>query len=456
MRLRVVSARSDAARKPRAASERPLAGGAAHTLARLALGFWVAFSGCESGSEPIQPPPADTTDGGGTVQRGALTVTLTVSGEAAQVASALGAGGSGLPGVEVTIQRVGSAEQFRQVTDSTGQVRFEGLLSGHYDVALVRLLTEAEVRSVSQALGPDFADVNAFGGGGFAEVESPSSQASFDAVAGRRGSLVISEMYQHASLGTATQYMFGRYLELYNNADTTVYLDGMLLVQGIVLLSENPERPCSVMEQWHLDEDGIWSQWHVQFPGSGSTYPVRPGEAAVVATDAIDHRSFGSDLYDLSGADFEGFGSQDVDNPRVPNLIDVGVLRWEFAGIGHGWYPGSAGITVLVQPVDTAGLPTEDFPGFRYPRHRRIPASAIVDLATFLEVPEANLFAPYCNNLVPPAFDRRPARVLNQQLTTSIARKPLATLPDGRVILQRTRTSASDFTRSAPSPGRVQ
>src|SRR5690606_35346715 len=296
-----------------------------------------------------------------------------------------------LSGAQVTVRRVGSSDSRSGVTDANGQASLDELLAGTYDVSVVRLLTPAERAAVSDALGAGFADVNAFGGGGFTQVAPPATSANIGAVAGRRGSIVISEIFQHVAASTTSQYSHGRWLELYNNGDSTIYLDGMLLVRGIGLLFDAPERPCSVMEQYHLDPDGIWSQTHVRFPGSGNQYPVPPGGTVLIATDALDHDEFWPGLHGMSGAAFEGEGSQDVDNPQVPNLIDVGIRRWESPD-GHGWHPGGNGILALVRPIDDlAGLPTADFPGFTYPTYRRIPAEDVVDLVelgTFLPTPE--------------------------------------------------------------------
>ena len=55
----------------------------------------------------------------------------------------------------------------------------------------IRILTSGEVA----ALGVGNEDVNAFGGAGSVRVEAPGPAISVAAYAGRRGSLVISELF---------------------------------------------------------------------------------------------------------------------------------------------------------------------------------------------------------------------------------------------------------------------
>jgi hypothetical protein len=58
--------------------------------------------------------------------------------------------------------------------------------------------------------------------------------------------------------------------------------------------------------------------------------------------------------------------------------------------------------------------------------------------------------------MLDPIYDRQRAALADYRHTGSVRRRVFATLPNGRVILQHTRTSARDFERvPTPTPGRV-
>ena len=64
----------------------------------------------------------------------------------------------------------------------------------------------------------------------------------------------------------------------------------------------------------------------IVLPGSGSEYPVEPGESIIFADTAIDHTEYNSNSMDLSAATFEYYNDlddEDVDNPEVPNVTTL-------------------------------------------------------------------------------------------------------------------------------------
>ena len=212
------------------------------------------FASCSSGDDLVElrPPPPDTTPRniGDTVQRGSLTVTVTAAGETSQAVGALATPADGVPRAHVRIRRVGESPVEVGTTDFLGRVTFTQLLPGRYDITSLRLLNAEETARITEA-DSALAGINAFGGGGRVQVQPPSSTTEVAAVAGRRGSLVISEIHDwwpRVTSGPTAQYTQVTYVEVYNNSDTTVYLDGKILGEGF-WLGERAERV--LVEQLH-------------------------------------------------------------------------------------------------------------------------------------------------------------------------------------------------------------
>ena len=422
---------------------------------------------CSHGDDPVEyreaPPDAPTGNPGDTVQRGSLTVTVTAAGEASQALLALGTPAHRVPGAHVRIRRVGDSPVEVGTTDSLGHVTFTQLLPGRYDITSLRLLSVDEGSQVAEA-DSMLAGISALGAGTRTRVQPPTSTVEVEVAAGRRGSLVISEIldwWPRVASGSTAQYSQARYIEVYNNADTTVYLDGKILGHGLWYvweseLNESSLDNCTEFESWRLDPDGVWSEQHLRFPGTGREYPLAPQEARVVAAQAIDHREVHPELGlpDLSMADFEVVGTgQDADNPAVPNMEHVGFRPSVDAlgrGLVHVYYT-----PFIADNVDLESLPTDKLP-LRDSDYRRFPPATILDLVAVYHDP-ATLDWDYrvCDHLLNPIFDRQAAPIWDGLAGDAIHRRVLGATPNGRAILQRTKTSAVDLVRGARSPGRV-
>ena len=452
---------------------RPHAGFGAPLESRVGRGCWAPLLcwlllACGCGDNPVEidvagtdgPVTGDTT---GAVQRGILTATVRADGDVADALQTLGATGGGVAKDHVNIQRSGESSIRSALTDSLGIVVFADVLPGRYRVTSLRILRRHETQLLS-ATHRDLAGFNALGGGGIATVQLPVATVEVEAVLSHRGSLVLSEVHDWSpavDFGPALHYSQSRYIEVYNNADTTVHLDGKILASALWYVSETSLQAtslddCEEFKRWRLDPEGIWSEWHLRFPGLGREYALAPGHARVVAMQAIDHRAVAPALGfpDLSQADFEVVGTgQDVDNPAVPNMEDVG-LRPSVDALGRGFLRLEPAI-MIVDNVDLESLPIDELP-LRHPAYRRFPGNALLDLATLhFDPATADTDRLLCDRLVNESFDHQAALILDSGAGNSIHRRVLGTMPTGRHILQRTRTSAVDLERGPRTPGRV-
>ncbi|MGD2152894.1 MAG: DUF4876 domain-containing protein [Gemmatimonadales bacterium] len=367
----------------------------------------------------------------------AVGLTVNVEAEDATLAEALG-WSEGVPGAEVRLQRRGTGWVWESaLTDSAGTARFPDILPGSYRLAGYRALTEEEVAELGDRR-------RAFGGGAYLEFSGPREH-TLRLAADEPGSLVISEIYG-TQPNEAGHYFYHHYAEIYNNSDSEVYLDGM--IYGVAY-DWNYCDP-AVWEQAErlvLDGGGVWGRFFYQFPGSGTEYPLAPGGSAVIARDAVDHSQFFPGYPDLSQADFELLGSADVDNPAVPNLLEVSPRSHPE---GHGEDMSLGQLYFLCEAVDPESLPKALTPQRGYPLVR-FPAGRLLDVvATHHYDAYIEQRIPQCHPMVHPSFDQLEGGYVLPAIDVdfSIQRIVLGYTADGRAILQDTNTSAIEFLRA--------
>jgi len=124
-------------------------------------------------------------------------------------------------------------------------------------------------------------------------------------------SIVINEVY-YVGVKNGTRYYEDQFIELYNNSDSVLYLD------GIIVCRLNSIQPV---------EKHVLAEKYYQFQGEGNKFPIQPGSFVVLAQDALDHTAKASNSIDLSDADFEFYNQHgnDTNNEHVPDLINLDV-----------------------------------------------------------------------------------------------------------------------------------
>jgi hypothetical protein len=420
------------------------------------LAALLACAACKHGEitvlEPAAKPP------------GPLAITFVPDGEDAAAAAALG-WTAGIPGAEVIIapsvkpRAWGAGDTATGppidtlLTDSAGRVSIPDLPEGWYYVEVQRWLTDTE----RTRLAPGTALI------GFMTQQTVDRGSVTLSVPGsHRRSLVISEVSNFAEWDPVTlangNYTTGGYLELANNADTTVYLDGLV----IALFTASIERPpqtsrCPGYKQYDDDPDGIWVEYMDSLPGTGHDYPLAPGAVALIATDAINHQAImPAQGLDLSHANFESVGTGDADNPGVPNTVHLpigtnGVWTRQYGMI---FSVELLSAVVLSLPVDTASLPKASKYGSDNGWVLRLPRDHILDMLGAFWPDLVAVWDDLCPSFVNRAFDRQPAPLWWSYLPDgtwhdlgeySIQRKVAYTRSDGRKILQDTRSTEADF-----------
>jgi len=206
---------------------------------------------------------------------------------------------------QVFVNSLSYGHYFSKLSDSLGQAVFPQVLPDIYSVSVTKRLSAAEVEQVVGS--PNERALN----GQLQGLEV--SGVVFDTVVYvtpvALGELLISEIYYNGSPADPIPYYFhDQFLELYNNSQSTIYLDSLIIAD---------------VSFGHTDEDVIHAVHAYMFPGSGSDHPLEPGDFVIVAQDATNHSLANLSSIDLSGADFEYYVKDkgDVDNQEVPNMI---------------------------------------------------------------------------------------------------------------------------------------
>lgn len=383
-------------------------------------------------------------------EAGDLRPGLTVRVELDEVAQDLGAAlgwENGVPDAEVRFHRTGTEFGWRTATtDSSGVVHFPDATRGKWRIAALRAVGLDDGRGAVDR-------VRALSDGRFVRVEG-ATEAALRLRPDDPGSVVISEVYATSPFVAETQYDFHYYIELYNNSSRTVFLDGMIVGPNVNISNRGAEnRTCHDSRPFRTDSLGVWARYFHRFPGSGSEHPLEPGEATVVALDAVNHAEVHPALPDLGSAPYELFGSSDVDNPAAVNLPEVGLAPW-FQGHGIRFFVGDA--FFLARPLEVSELLRRTYHVLGTDvDYVRLPAEALVDVMWTEEddVLDEQRFD-ICSGLVHRRFDALGGGFVKhgEDLEFSVQRTVLTTV-DGRAILQDTNTSAVDLIRARYTPG---
>jgi hypothetical protein len=394
----------------------------------------LALATCETPGWKLvdpEPPDADSPD--------AKVLTINVALEDTALARALG-WTDGVPGAQISLHRIHDEFSIRTaVTDSSGSVRLNDVLDGRYRIAAYRVLTANET-------GPTGGLIRAFGAGIIVRADR-MVELDLQLRIDQRGSLVMTE-FRPAGRYSGPEwpnYTWFQYFKIYNNADTTVYLDGMLWGRTFNYVHDSEFQPCTETDQFRNDPLGIWVTFFHQFPGSGTEYPVDPGQYVTVALDAVDHSVVDPSLPDLSNADFELVREGDTDNPDVPNMPWVGS---DHPAYTHGLEPDcTSGPCFLARAVDLESLTRARYPPGGNLEWVRIPMQSVIDVVSDnIWDPSYDQFDP-CDSSIPNNVDalEAPTYDIYYDATLSLKRNVLRMAPNGRPVYQDINVSFLDF-----------
>lgn len=318
--------------------------------------------------------------------------------------------------------------EYTLVSDSNGVITVNGIVSDNYIVTANRVMTPEEMEIIAGTAASNVKLLNK--NKRIIELNAGNNNEiliDMEMVAGT-SPLVISEIYACGPPG-AGLYYHDKYVEVFNQSDSVLYLDGIIIA---VVYVYSPTWTHYRDDPEYVHSRNIW-----YFPGSGTEYPIQPGQFILCAADAIDHRVNAPNSVDLSHADFEFYkdDAPDIDNPAVPNMIKY------FQSSGNDWLiGGETGSLVLAKmPIDSIKPFDDQF---------LIPYTAIIDGVEYLKDP-TRLDRKILNEII----DAGATGGIQFYTGKSMERKLISDF--GRKILKDENNSSVDFEIiPAPSPGK--
>ncbi len=201
---------------------------------------------------------------------------------------------------------------FVKYMDSEGKISINNLPSATYDISI--RMTHPE-------------DPNIIVVGNVKGIEVNPGDVAVDTVFAKAISssgISINEVYSCGPVNNIF-FFYDQYVELYNSGDSVKYLDGMIIMR-VSGNNEEGQLGAGADEGGDGDIDGV--TYIFKFPGTPGqkNYPFYPKTFKVLAVDGVNHKNSMPNAVNLSNADWEfynQFSANDIDNPAVPNLLNI-------------------------------------------------------------------------------------------------------------------------------------
>ena len=292
---------------------------------------------------------------------------------------------------------------------------------------------------------------------GAAEVSLYEDQTITVALAVASASPIIIKAVQYTPGKMAyIQPLSDTWIELVNNSDEVQYLDQILLFGGMGRQTKPNAWQANGFENLY---GGVTQSPVYAFPGSGTDYPLQPGESVVIANAPINHTAQGEgfeNCADLSKADWEFYGSynaKDTDYEGIPNMELVVAFFTSQLNWGQnffGWAGLIAKLPAGITPAQYAANPENVMttPGTTSSlQYLMIPSEYVLDA---IDVWEADAEEHYPTFL--PIDDAEgilgPAAWSGQGV-----RRKVTKIENGRAYYKDTNKSSADFIVGKVVPG---
>ncbi|MDR2384171.1 MAG: DUF4876 domain-containing protein [Tannerella sp.] len=259
----------------------------------------------------------------------------------------------------------------------------------------------------------------------------------------KSGTLVFKEIYYTGSRTPSNAtYFRDQFCEIYNNSESVVYADGLCIGTLYTNLAS------ATQPTWDRENAGdyVYYQWLWQIPGTGTQYPIRPGESIIIAQWATNHQIETlnpSAPANLSSSEFEGYiASSSTQIQTDEQAINLNLIyrmsnfqsmpQWLNSVNGCAYalfFPDeNTNITELTTQVGATAQ------GVAIPISLILDAVETVDNETKVQLKR-----------IPAVLDAGATFVGATYVSKSVARKIKETKANGQIIYQDINNSSSDF-----------
>lgn len=346
-----------------------------------------------------------------------------------------------MSGFTVTIQS--EEEVFKGVSDASGQVVFQDLAPGVYDISTSAHLNSEQYKKYT---GKDVDPREEYVVTGTLNQQAMSTNTSLQLPMSmsRKVSLIISKIYSSTSKISGGSYRIGTYIEIYNNSDEAVDAAGLYI--GL-LESESTIAYQQYPEDQAVTPDSIYLKQLFRIPAS-SPVMVAPGSSLLIVNSATDHSSQNEYERDLRGADFEAKDATGKvpNNPAVPAL-ELIYTAYKSVSNMNLLAGGPCSVVNFRTAEDVSQWPTV----YAYGKTKgnmflRMHIMHVLDGVDFIKF-KAQTGPDINTKRLPTSLDAAYTNVstASGNIGERLFRKTLSVTPEGRKILMDTNNSLNDF-----------
>ena len=262
--------------------------------------------------------------------------------------------------------------------------------------------------------------------------------------------LIFKSIY---TAGGRAGYTQDGYFEIVNNSNKVQYLDQLVLLYASAAQKEpNAWQAAGVTDIYYQGQGPV-----VAFPGSGTDYPIKPGQSVVIANDATNHKTADPDGIhsDLSRADWEIYldysrlGDEDY---NAPNLHAIYYNNAYIRAFGLGFFNGAYVLAKLPVTPETYAADENNYsttPGSTSAtQYMGIPSKYVLDAVEAWENDESEHYSYFL-----PEDDAHAVWAAEAWSGKCIRRK-VVSIKNGRAYYKDTNNSYDDFLTNQPqTPG---
>lgn len=336
---------------------------------------------------------------------------------------------------DVVLVNFNDKQESKGTTDANGNVTITNVVPGIYTVT-------ASAKVIDQGFS-----YICSGSVANASLVDDGVNIVVDASVAKSGTLVFKEIYYTGSRTPSNLTFFrDQFYELYNNSEDIVYADKLCIGHLI------PLNATATMPQWdRTNPDGyIYFQNIFQIPGSGTDYPVKPGESIIIAQMAANVKLENwnpNSPVNLISAEFEAYtpdGAAWVDNrainmPIVSNVVSSAPWQW--------LTPVSGPALAIFYPDETIDFDDYTVRVGSTAKGKHIPVTMILD-AVEAVASQADVQL----KRVPAVLDAGAVYASGTYVGEGFSRKIERTREDGTNVYQDTNNSTNDFeTQTTPA-----